>query len=359
MTSLSETLYTEISDGARLALRPVASVLMLTYNHGAYLSQAIESVLAQKTTFPFEILIGEDCSTDETRAIALKYQREKPDRVRVIAWDSNVGMHRNHNHLMETARGEFIAFCEGDDYWLGTAKLQQQVEFMHAHPECGLVHGNYLNLNYIAGAWRTRVAFRIRRQLQCRSGYIYSAMLQANRIQTCTVLCRRRLVADYLGCGLGVDGYTVCDWPLSLYIAHRSKVGFIDRPIAAYRKTPGSVMNSGSAAALKQRLDAIGMVGDFCDFFGDDATVRRAALAAQHRALFWLAFQDGDRNSFAQAWEWLSQHSPGALSSGRVLAMRVLIRFSPLRRATIRVLSAGVAIKHRIQFRGDDGRRMG
>ena len=262
MKSLKETLHKETSDEALLLRRPIVSVLMLAYNHEPYLAQAIESVLAQETTFPYELLIGEDCSTDKTLLVALSYQRKVPERVRVIAWNANVGMQRNHNHLIDLARGEFIAFCEGDDYWLGKNKLQQQVDFMRSHPECGLVHGNYLNLIQIAGAWRVRVAFRSQSQLRFRSGDIYAAMLEANRIQTCTVLCRRGIAAEYRRSRPAAEQYLVGDWPLGLYFAHESTIGFMKHPIAAYRRTPGSVMNSGSRAALHRGLDAIRMIGE-------------------------------------------------------------------------------------------------
>ena len=346
----------EISEPEQLAENPLVSVLMLTFNHATYIRQAVESVLSQRTSFQFELLIGEDSSTDETREIVLELQKRAPHIVRVIAWNANVGMHHNFAALIEAARGEFIAFCEGDDYWLGRDKLQAQVGFMREHPECGLVHSNYLNLIRIGGAWRTRLAFRNLAQLQHRSGAIYAAMLAANRIQTCTVLCRRALVADYRRDGPGVDSYMVGDWPLFLYLSHVSEIGFMERPLAAYRQTPGSVTNSGHQLAVERGLDAIRMVGEFCDSLRDDDEVRESALAAQHRVLLWLAFRAGDAQRFGQAWAWLAPRRPEMLSSVRTRAMRALVGLSVIRNATLGALDMVVSVKRRIEFHGVDAR---
>lgn len=117
----------EISDPAVMAITPVVSVKMITYNHGPYLAEAIEGVIAQKTDFPIELIIAEDCSTDNTREIALDYQRRFPQLIRVIYSDMNVGMMANGRRSLEACRGEFIAYCEGDDYWIDPEKLREQV----------------------------------------------------------------------------------------------------------------------------------------------------------------------------------------------------------------------------------------
>lgn len=122
-----EMKYIDVSDPAAMKLTPVVSVNMVTYNHAPYLAEAIEGVIAQKTDFPIELVIGEDCSTDNTREIALDYQRRYPHLIRVIYPDHNVGMHRNFRQVNAACRGEFIAFCEGDDYWIDPEKLREQV----------------------------------------------------------------------------------------------------------------------------------------------------------------------------------------------------------------------------------------
>src|ERR1039458_1989546 len=118
----------ESSDSARLVTNPVVSVIMVTYKHERYLAEAIEGVIRQKTSFPVELLIGEDCSTDGTREIALSYQKRVPEMIRVITSEKNVGMHENFARLIVAARGKYIAFCDGDDFWHRPDKLCRQIE---------------------------------------------------------------------------------------------------------------------------------------------------------------------------------------------------------------------------------------
>lgn len=335
---------------------PLVSVLCHTYNQAEYLPAALAGILRQRTDFPFEVIVRDDASTDGTSELVKSYAERFPQIIRAVLEPENsyrLGV-KPIAATVPLARSEFIAFCEGDDYWLGRDKLQGQVGFMREHPECGLVHANYLNLIRMGGAWRTRVALRNRVHLQYRSGAIYAAMLGANRIQTCTVLCRRRLVEDYRCGGPGVDGYMVGDWPLFLYLAHESNIGFFERPLAAYRKTPGSLMNSGHQAAVERGLDAIRMVEDFCDFFRDHADACESAFAVQYRVLLWLAFRAGDVQRFEQAWTWLAEHRPELLSYTRARAMRATIGTPSFRRATLGALSAIESIKHRIEFRKVD-----
>jgi glycosyltransferase involved in cell wall biosynthesis len=117
---------------------PLVSVLMLVYNHEKYIREAIQSVLDQETDFPFEIVIGEDCSTDLTRDIVFRFQRNHPDKIKVITSDKNVGMRQNEFRTLNATRGKYIAYCEGDDYWCDSRKLQKQVEIMESNPSITL-----------------------------------------------------------------------------------------------------------------------------------------------------------------------------------------------------------------------------
>jgi glycosyltransferase involved in cell wall biosynthesis len=122
---------------------PLVSVKMITYNHAPFIAQAIEGVIQQKTIFPFELIIGEDCSTDGTREIVLKYQKKYPDIIQVITSENNVGVVKNSYRTRKACRGKYVAFCEGDDYWHNTDKLQKQVDYLENNPKCGLVYSSY------------------------------------------------------------------------------------------------------------------------------------------------------------------------------------------------------------------------
>ncbi len=128
----------ETSDPERLCKNPVVSVHMITYNHEPYIRQAIEGVMMQKTDFEFELVIGEDCSTDKTREICFDYQKKHPDKIRVLWWHENVSkLGGNARRVTARCRGEFIAYCEGDDYWIDPLKLQKQVDVMRTNLSVG------------------------------------------------------------------------------------------------------------------------------------------------------------------------------------------------------------------------------
>lgn len=116
-------------------MTPLLSIVTITYNHEPFIAKTIEGVLMQQVKFPIELIIAEDCSTDGTRAICQQYAEEYPDLIRLITSDSNVGAIANERRAMLAARGKYIAFCEGDDYWTDPLKLQKQVDFLESHPD--------------------------------------------------------------------------------------------------------------------------------------------------------------------------------------------------------------------------------
>ena len=113
----------------------LVSICCTAYNLEKYISQTIESFLSQKTTFKYEIIVGEDCSKDSTRQILLKYSEKYPDLIQVIMSEANVGIARNYKRVLERAKGKYIAICDGDDYWVDPLKLQKQVDFLENNCE--------------------------------------------------------------------------------------------------------------------------------------------------------------------------------------------------------------------------------
>ena len=121
---------------------PRASVLLLTYNHERFIAEAVAGALAQQTRSPIEIVVAEDCSTDGTRDALLAIDRAHPGRLRLLARDRNYGLQRNFASALAACRGEFVAMLDGDDVWTSPHKLQRQIDFLDAHPECAMCcHG--------------------------------------------------------------------------------------------------------------------------------------------------------------------------------------------------------------------------
>ncbi|MBB5622328.1 glycosyltransferase involved in cell wall biosynthesis [Pedobacter cryoconitis] len=132
--------------------RPTVSVWIITYNHEKYIAQTLDSVLMQRTDFDFEIVIGEDCSRDGTRAILKRYEAEYPDKFNIIYHETNVGAMRNaYEFALPACKGKYIACLEGDDYWTDCYKLQKQFEALENNPEYSMCFHNakviYQNLD--------------------------------------------------------------------------------------------------------------------------------------------------------------------------------------------------------------------
>lgn len=121
------------------------SVCMIAYNHQAYIAQALDSILAQKTNFPFEIVIGDDNSTDDTGRICKEYAERFPGKIRYHLREKNLGMMPNFITTLGECEGTYIALCEGDDYWIDDSKLQTQADFLDNNPDHSLCcHNHYL-----------------------------------------------------------------------------------------------------------------------------------------------------------------------------------------------------------------------
>lgn len=113
------------------------SILVPTYNHEKYIKQCIDGILIQKTDFEYEVLIGEDCSTDGTVSVLKELEKDLPDNYHILYRETNMGDRgvNNLNDLIARAKGEYIAILEGDDYWTYEYKLAKQVEFLDSHPD--------------------------------------------------------------------------------------------------------------------------------------------------------------------------------------------------------------------------------
>ena len=111
------------------------SACIITYNHEDFLRFCLEAAINQKVDFEYEIVIGEDNSTDRTRLICIEYAAKYPDLIRFCPREKNLGMAGNWEKTIQNCKGRYIALCEGDDYWTDPLKLQKQVDFLEANPD--------------------------------------------------------------------------------------------------------------------------------------------------------------------------------------------------------------------------------
>lgn len=119
------------------------SVCVLTYNQEDYIKDTLEGILSQKTDFNFEIIIGEDRSSDETLNICLDYEKKYPSIIKVLKRKDNLGLLKNFSETIKHCQGEYIAYCEGDDYWIDKNKLNLQTAILCNESDVSLVHTNW------------------------------------------------------------------------------------------------------------------------------------------------------------------------------------------------------------------------
>lgn len=219
---------------------PLLSVCLITYNHAPYIRQAIEGVLMQKTTFEFDLIIADDCSTDGTREIVKGYREKFPTKIELILQERNVGPARNWMQLMQTPQARYIAYFEGDDYWTDSQKLQKQVDFLETNPEYTLIYHRVeviskdqsqssLGNQQIHRSY----SFGFADSLQGKHGASLSMVFCADVIRQIPVSTISRLA--------------VGDWPLECLCTLLGKGFFLNEPMGVYR-----VHNQGVNSTLKK-----------------------------------------------------------------------------------------------------------
>ncbi|MGA2541420.1 MAG: glycosyltransferase [Verrucomicrobiota bacterium] len=230
----------EVSDPSKLAANPVVSVIMITYNHDKYVEQAIKGIITQRCDFPIELLIGEDCSTDRTRDICVEYQKRYPNLIRLITGETNVGMHKNMFRLYARARGRYLAFCEGDDYWCDETKLAKQIRLLDSRLHLsmcfsrgGIVRGSNPALVQDWYPRSLKEEYTIKDFISVRVG-----------APTCTVVYRNGLVPRFptwlATCAVG-------DWPTHILHLAKGNAGYINDRLGIYRQHSGGLWASASA----------------------------------------------------------------------------------------------------------------
>ncbi len=135
-------------------MNPVISVIVATYNQEDSIGRTLDSVLMQQCRVPFEIVLGEDCSTDSTLEICRQYEAKHPDTIRVIANESNKGVVKNYFDCVLASKGKYIADCAGDDFWTDPLKLQKELDIMEKHPEVNIVFTRWNWYDEESGATR-------------------------------------------------------------------------------------------------------------------------------------------------------------------------------------------------------------
>ncbi|MBK7338828.1 MAG: glycosyltransferase [Saprospirales bacterium] len=176
-------------------MKPLVSVSMICYNAEPFIAEAIEGVLQQQTSFEIELVIGDDCSQDETRRIIEEYGAKYPGKISVVPKGENLGITGNTARNFAACRGKYIAICDGDDVWIDPFKLQKQVDFLENHPDYGLSYTDIETVSETGAPIYDQHAVELRHFYA--EGNIFFKLLGGNFINNSTVVFRRKYLENH------------------------------------------------------------------------------------------------------------------------------------------------------------------
>lgn len=216
------------------------TVVCVTYNHEKYIAQALDGIVKQKTNFSFEVLVGDDASTDKTQDIIRQYAEKYPGIVKPILRKKNIGAAANSFDLYSRVKTLYVAICDGDDYWVDEYKLQKQVDFLDEHPDYTVC---FHPVKVVREDKRKEdILYPTKKMLKKIKSFDIDALLKCNFIQTVSVVYRWAfnnvmLSKEFVSLAPG-------DWFLAIEHAKKGKIGFIDEVMAIYRRHESGVWSA-------------------------------------------------------------------------------------------------------------------
>lgn len=217
------------------------SVLMLTYNQERYIEEAIRSVMRQQTDFVFELVIGNDASSDRTGELCRQWQQLFPEQIVLIDRTENLGLIQNFMQTYAHCRGKYVAICEGDDYWISKHKLQRQVNFLDTHPDYACCFHRVINY------YEDRGTKSLSNGGQKQDSNILD-LARSNYISNVSACFRRNLFGPLPEWFAQVSTY---DYALHLLNAQYGRMYYMKRPMAVYRQHGDAIW---SEAGMDKKL---------------------------------------------------------------------------------------------------------
>ena len=214
-------------------MKPLVSVIMITYGHEKYIEEAIRGVFLQKTNFPLELIISNDKSPDSTDEIIKNIIKSAPENISVnyIQHLENIGMLPNFISTLKMAEGKYIAVCEGDDYWTDENKLQKQIDFLEKNEDFTLTFHNV----FIRNGETLRMDLDYEKRLSSKDIYTIDDLSKGNFIHTLSVVFRNMEIEFpewYFSSFLG-------DYPIWLWLSKKGKIKYFPEKMGVYRENVG------------------------------------------------------------------------------------------------------------------------
>lgn len=228
------------------------TILIETYNQECFIKQTIESILNQDYWFDYEIIIGDDCSTDKTPVILDEYAKRFP-QIKVIHNPKNLGAMGNYYNIVTKAKGKYIMDCAGDDYWL-PGKVKKQILYLEKHPNIGMCYG-------------TVKVLENSEFLDNLMGFdkpTFKNLLYGNRVPALTVCFRNNLFKKYYK---DVEPqnkpWLMEDYPLWLWLSKESRIKFFPDTFGVYRILSESASHSIDSVKVNKFNESIYQIKDF------------------------------------------------------------------------------------------------
>lgn len=227
------------------------SVVIPSYNRADTVGQTIDSILAQKVDANVEIVIGDDCSTDNAREVLLRYKEQHPDVIRLLFHEKNMGLGANWAMCVKACKGKYICNCDNDDYWHNEHKLQIQLDYMESHPESNVLLTNHRTHNRTTGEIK-----------ECKAYIDRTMPLQEAIDSGHTAYCNATIMyrADFIKKYLPLDDFIkyhfyLQDWTAWIILSGYTDFDIIEDSTATFGIETVSITRPVEYEKLQERLD--------------------------------------------------------------------------------------------------------
>ena len=231
------------------------SACIITYNQQDYIRECLDGAINQVLDYEYEIVIGDDCSTDDTFQICLEYANKYPEKIKLLSRDKNLGMAKNWISTISECNGKYIALCEGDDYWTNNSKLQKQVDFLEKNSECSFCFHKALRVDANNEALTKVYPENLKKTILGVADFF-----AIPTIPTASVVFRNEIKVPNLI-------HSHMDLPVYAALLTKGKAGFIEEQMSFYRVHSEGISNKYSEAwYLERRISELAIEKQYPDF---------------------------------------------------------------------------------------------
>ncbi|MFY9589627.1 glycosyltransferase family 2 protein [Rickettsia endosymbiont of Halotydeus destructor] len=232
------------------------SILLVSYNNEKYIREAIDSILMQQLAVAYEIVVADDCSTDNTRKIIEEYQLQN-DNIIVLNSSKNLGITKNYQRAFRACKGEYIAVLEGDDYWTSPFKLLKQMEFLDNHQECSFCYNRFIRRDQFTGRFSLSDDMSHKKEILVTADLISHNFI--GNFSTC--MYRKKIIEQIPDSLFEMEVY---DWMFNIVNSQYGLIGYLKEPMSIYRIHKDGVWSQKTQE--KRNLDLLTIIPTYNKF---------------------------------------------------------------------------------------------